>query len=149
MWKKIDSEKTGRIAGQCFDEQYHCAESIVTAVMKVSSEDNPDITAHATAFGGGFGRTFTEACGVVSGGLLIIGHYHGRRSPDESWDLPAELGARFREEFIKRHETCNCMALRERFGEEQQMSECRKLIVEGTTSLVELLQEQQETELTQ
>lgn len=42
---------------------------------------------------GGFGKTYEETCGALSGALIVIGHLHGRRELGDNWDLPAELGA--------------------------------------------------------
>jgi len=39
-------------------------------------------------------------------------------------------------QFVDSHGTSNCGVLRERFGEEQQMTECRKLVREGTVALL-------------
>ncbi len=61
-------------AGHYFGNGFHCAEAIVTAVIEAIGEDPSEDRAHATAFGGGFGRTYQEACGALSAAFIVIGH---------------------------------------------------------------------------
>ena len=124
-----------------FGNGFHCAEAVAWTVLEAMGKDPEQAAAHATAFGGGFGRSFEEACGALSGGLIVIGHLHGRRKPEGEWDLAAKLGAELRERFINDFGTTNCAALREQFGQEQQMAQCRKLVGRLVTSLLELLNE--------
>lgn len=126
-------------AEQHFGEGFHCAEAVAWAVLEALGEETESAAAHATAFGGGFGRTFEEACGAISGGLIAIGHLHGRRKPEGEWDLPANLGAELRARFMEEFDTSNCAVLRERFGKEEQMQECRKVVGTTVTSLLEML----------
>ncbi len=128
-------------ATEYFGNGYHCAEAVAFAVLEALGEDAREAAAHATAFGGGFGRSFGEACGALSGGLIAIGHLHGRREPGGEWDLPAELGAEIRSRFIEDFGTTHCGDLRERFGEENQMEECGKLVKNITAALLALLAE--------
>lgn len=97
--------------------------------------DATEAAAHGTAFGGGVGRTFGELCGALSGGLIAIGHLHGRRQCGGDWDFPAALGAELRQRFFDQFGTSRCAVLRERFGPERQMDECRK-IVRGTVEML-------------
>ncbi len=122
-----------------FINGYHCAESVVIAVLEELDEEYQEAVAHATAFGGGFGRTFGDTCGALSGALIAVGHLHGRREPGENWDLPASLGAQIREQFVKEYGTTHCGALRDRFGEERQVDECQKLTGNIAVTLLELL----------
>lgn len=131
-------------ASEYFGNGYHCAEAVASAVLEALGEDAREAAAHATAFGGGFGRSFGEACGAVSGGLIAIGHLCGRREPGGEWDLPAELGAELRSRFLMDFGTTHCETLRERFGEEAQMDECRKLVINVTGSLMRLLAEKRD-----
>jgi len=110
-------------------------------VLETLGESSTEATAHATAFGGGFGRTQQEACGALSGALIAIGHLYGRRRLGGEWDLPAKLGAEIRQRFLNQFGTAHCATLRHRFGDEQQMAECRKLTGSVTAALLELLGE--------
>lgn len=134
---QINSAKDA--AARHFGDGFHCAEAVAWAVLGALGEESESAAAHATAFGGGFGRTFQEACGALSGGLIAIGHLHGRPKPEGEWDLPADLGAELRQRFIDEFGTSHCASLRERFGEEQQMEECRKVVSATVGSLLEIL----------
>ena len=101
--------------------------------------DASGAVAHATPFGGGMGRTFQEACGALSGCLIVIGHLYGRHQPGESWDIPAKLAANIRQVFLDRYETTCCKKLRNRFGEEMQQQECCNIVKTLATDLVKLL----------
>jgi C_GCAxxG_C_C family probable redox protein len=140
MNDELLQQQAGERAAGYFGEGYHCAEAVVAAFLETMGESAPETIAHATAFGGGFGKTFAEACGVLSGGMIAIGHMCGRRQRGENWDKPAELGAELRRQFIECNGTSNCAILRERFGQEEQMTECRKLVREGTIALIKVYQ---------
>ena len=81
-----------------------------------------------------------ETCGVLSGSMIVIGQLFGRRRPGESWDEAADLGAAIRNKFFERHSTSTCSVLRERFGEEQQLNECRELVRTAVSDLLDFLQ---------
>ncbi|MBA3008737.1 MAG: C-GCAxxG-C-C family protein [Proteobacteria bacterium] len=123
-----------------FGNGFHCAEAVVAAVLEGMGKDASEAIAHATAFGGGFGKTYGEACGALSGALIVIGHLHGRRESGKDWDLPAGMGAGIRQMFIHRFKTTHCLSLREKFGEEDQMGQCRNLVGWVTQDLVSLLE---------
>ena len=122
---------------------YHCAEAVAAAVLEGLDQDPSLAAAHATPFGGGFGRTFDEACGALSGCLIVIGHLYGRRRPGGNWDAPAAMAKDIRNRFLERYETTHCATLRERFGPEQQAAECARLVKHVTVDLVELLSSHQ------
>ncbi len=128
-----------------FENGYHCAEAVAVAVLEEMGEEYQEAAAHATAFGGGFGRTFGDTCGALSGALIAIGQIYGRRLPGGSWELPASLGARIRDYFVEKHGTTHCGSLRDRFGEEQQLTECQKLTGDLAAALLELLTDNQPT----
>lgn len=137
--KAIERRMAGEKAAESFGNGFHCAEAVVTAALEALGEDPSEAAAHATAFGGGFGRTYQEACGALSGALIAIGHLYGRRQRGGEWDLPAELGAEIRQRFLDDFGATHCATLRDRFGEEHQMAECRKLTKRVTTALLALL----------
>ena len=131
----------GNRAAGYFGNGFHCAEAVAASVLEAMGENASEAAAHATAFGGGFGGTHEEACGALSGGLIAIGHLYGRREPGGDWDLPRELGKELRQRFINSFETTHCATLCERFGEESQMDECRKLVRVVVKVLLEVLAE--------
>lgn len=141
MNKHIETEKTAQLAGEYFGNGYHCAEAVLRALLDTIGEDSQRIVPYASAFGGGFGETFTEACGVISGSLIAIGHKYGRKQQGDSWKEAGRLGREVVERFTKLHGTCNCGILRNRFGEEEQMDLCREVVIQGAKSLATILNE--------
>ena len=140
MFNDVDPGQAAERAAGYFADDYHCAETVVAAVLEELGVESQQAISHATAFGGGFGGTYMETCGVLSGSMIVIGHLFGRCRPGESWDIPAELGAKIRQVFLDRHKTTRCLSLRDRFGEENQMDECRDLVRKGVTDLLGFLQ---------
>ena len=145
MREKVDIEKAVEQAQNLFAGQYHCAETVVKVCLQALGEDAGSALLHATPFGGGFGKTFMETCGVMSGSMIVIGHLYGRSGPGESWDVPAELAARVREKFLQRNKSTSCRTLYESFGENEdvQLAECRKLVCSGVADLLEFLQSEE------
>jgi len=138
----LDQTRTvGELAAGYFGSGFHCAEAVAKAVLESLGHNANAAVAHATAFGGGFGGTYCEACGALSGGLVAIGHLHGRCEPDVDWDLPAELAAKLRQAFLDRFGSTHCATLRERFGENQP-DEGRRIVAGAAESLATLLAEE-------
>jgi C_GCAxxG_C_C family probable redox protein len=126
-------------AGAYFGDSFHCAEAVAKAVLEALGHDPDPVVACATPFGGGFGKSFQEACGALSGALLVAGHLHGRSAAGQDWDYAASLGALLRQGFVERHGTTRCAALRERFGPQRQMAECRNVVRAATCDLLQAL----------
>ncbi len=134
-----NSINIGDKAGYYFENGFHCAEAVVASVLEGLGKDSAPVISQATAFGGGFGKTFDEACGALSGALIVIGYLHGRNTPGENWDHPAQLAQEIREKFISKYRTTHCATLRHRFGEDHQSQECSKLVQSVAEDLVLLL----------
>lgn len=118
---------TGKNASRYLQNGFHCAEAVALAVLEGLDVDPDQAVAHATPFGGGMGRTFCETCGALTGGLIAIGHLHGRTEQGESWDTPAAMGQALRDSFVKSYGETGCGILRDRFGEEQS-EQCARLV---------------------
>lgn len=142
MTTQTKTQSAGELACNYFGNGFHCAETIVAACLETLGRDPSIACSHASAFGGGFGKSFEEACGALSGSAIVIGHLMGRQKPGGSWDLPAEYLAELRESFIQMFGTTHCRTLRNRFGENQE-AECRKLVVWMVDALMMKLSEQQ------
>lgn len=138
MTSVTDKTKVKDRAAFYFDNGYHCAEAVVASVLEQRKEDPTQALAHATAFGGGFGRSFKEPCGALSGALIVIGHTFPRKGRGEPWDMAAELGAEICRCFINHFGITHCGTLREKFGEEQFLK-CRELTGRIAAELSELL----------
>ena len=136
MLQKNSHQSAVDKAASYFGNGFHCAEAVASAVLEALDHNPTEAAAHSTAFGGGVGSTYEELCGALSGGLIAIGHLYGRRRRDEDWDLAAKKGAELRRIFLDQFETCHCGTLRERFGQEQQMDECRKIVRKITDELL-------------
>ncbi len=130
-------------ASHYFENGFHCAEAVVSAVLEALDQNPVQAVSHATAFGGGMAKTFEEACGAFTGGLISIGHLYGRKKPGENWDIPVQLGTEFRHSFLKKYETMHCGSLRQCFGEKQP-EKCSRLVAITTKKLLKLLLEYQE-----
>lgn len=139
MTNLADRSKVEDRAISYFENGYHCAEAVAASVLEQMGEDPTQALAHATAFGGGFGKSFEEACGALSGALIVIGHTCPRNGQGESWDRAAELGAEIRQRFITHFGTTHCGTLREEFGEDQSQK-CGELTGRLAADLADLLQ---------
>lgn len=137
--KQHRNECAARAAGELFGNGFHCAEAVAKAALEALGRDAGESVAAATPFGGGVGKSFEEVCGALSGALIAIGQLHGRRRRAEDWDYPAGLGVLVRQAFMERHGTTTCGELRERFGSEAQMRECRKIVRQCTLDVLEAL----------
>ena len=139
MTKKMDKKKIEKDAVFYFENGYHCAEAVAAAVLQAMEENTAHAVAHATAFGGGFARRFDEACGALSGALIVIGHLYPRNGRGEPWDRAAELGDQIIQWFIEIYGVTYCGMLRDRFGEEQS-EKCAVLTGKLAAELAVLLQ---------
>ncbi|MCG8635148.1 MAG: C-GCAxxG-C-C family protein [Desulfobacterales bacterium] len=139
---KIDADKISNRAGEYFGNGFHCAEAVAKSVISGMGGDGSLATSHATAFGGGFGKSHEEACGALSGALIVIGHYFGRTHPGPDWDKPAALGADIRNLFLAQWGTTHCQTLCDRFGKESQMDCCRDIVRRVAKDLTHLLEGQ-------
>ena len=135
-----ERSRIGEIASAYFQNGYHCDEAVASAIVESKGMDPRQAVAHATPFGGGVGKSFCEMCGAMSGGLIAIGHVHGRANQGDNWDDVAAMGAALRNRFIENYGETGCGALRERFGEEQMVM-CARLvqtIAEETHRILEI-----------
>ena len=139
MSSSSKNNDVGEQAAVLFGNGYHCAESIVVAVLEACGENGKKIAPMATPFGGGFAESFAEVCGVVSGSMLVIGCCHGRNEQGASWNKAADLGREFIEIFRSAHGTLNCGKLVGQVNEEEQMNHCRNIVRSGAICLMEVL----------
>ena len=136
MYIPDEKRKAAELAADYFGNGYHCAEAVVAAVLETMGEESSVAVKYATAFGGGFGESFKETCGIVSGSLIAIGHYYGKDEQGANWKDAARLGREVTKTFTSLYGTCNCGKLRDRFGEEKQMDFCRKIVAQGAETLI-------------
>ncbi len=61
------------------DQGYNCAESILLTFLPQGEEELAKL---ATPFGGGIGKE-RDLCGILTGGVMVIGYFRGRTLASE------------------------------------------------------------------
>lgn len=61
------------LAYSCHKKGYNCAQAVAAAFGDLTGWTEEQLLAAAGSFGGGFGGSHEEACGAVSGALLVLG----------------------------------------------------------------------------
>ena len=97
-----------------------------------------------TGFSGGLGGTHQEACGALTGGVLVIGAMLGRITLDEDDRAAMNLSALFRSRFLSQFGETQCAALRERVLASEELGSCGALVEESTRLLLTLFDEMRE-----
>ncbi|MCC6146545.1 MAG: C_GCAxxG_C_C family protein [Anaerolineaceae bacterium] len=112
---KSEFDQVAIEAGKLDSQNHHCSESVVIAAGKyLLGEVDPTLRKVSTAFGGGYGDTREEACGALSGGVLLIGALHGRLSNEEDDSACRHLVAAYYERFVQEFGAAKCRKLREK-----------------------------------
>ena len=99
-------------AGSLFSQGFSCSQAVCTAFSGELGFEREQALRISSAFGGGMGHN-DEICGVVSGGLMVIGMKYGRVRAD---DLAAKekcygLAGDFFREFKRKHGSIRCTDL--------------------------------------
>jgi C_GCAxxG_C_C family probable redox protein len=97
-----------------------------------------------TGFFGGLGGTRQEACGALTGGVLVIGAMLGRIAPDEDDRAAMNLSALYRSRFLGQFGEIQCAPLRECVLASEELGSCGALVEESTRLLLTLFDEVQE-----
>jgi C_GCAxxG_C_C family probable redox protein len=95
---------------ELFDSGFHCAESVLLAVAESKGIQSDFIPKVATGFCGGVSRT-CGMCGAVSGGIMAIGLFTGRNSPNDSRDEAYALVQKLLDLFETKFGSTNCKQL--------------------------------------
>ncbi|MCM0755245.1 C-GCAxxG-C-C family protein [Desulfovibrio aminophilus] len=119
------------------EAHFNCAESVLRGACHCCGLAAP--TRVATCFGGGVGRSKSELCGALAGGLMALGLSTGRDAPEMSSDRAQDLAAEFRRRFIEHNGSSICGVLLERFGEQKDWERCKRLTAETAGLLFDLL----------
>ncbi|MEA3408477.1 MAG: C-GCAxxG-C-C family protein [Chloroflexota bacterium] len=91
-------------------------------------------------FGGGIGVSYKEVCGVLSGGVIILGALWGRVSSQENDDWIQDLTCQYRDAFMEANGgVSTCEVIRESMPEENKR--CLPIIQSGIRILVPLIEE--------
>lgn len=78
-------------------------------------------------------------CGILSGGVILIGVLLGRESPERPDEEAQHLAKAWRERFMAAMGATRCGTLRDALPDEPHR--CRPLVLQGTQLLLELLAE--------
>jgi C_GCAxxG_C_C family probable redox protein len=98
----------------------------------------PEVLLRASCpFGGGVGGCREELCGVLSGGIIILGALRGRISPTENDEAIRLTARQYRDWFIRRYGHSCCNPIRNQMPEVDKR--CRPVVEEGVRELVRLL----------
>jgi C_GCAxxG_C_C family probable redox protein len=134
-------DKTATRSGELFASGYYWAESVLLGIAEGKGIQSDLIPKIATGFCGGVSRT-CGMCGALSGGIMAIGLFTGRRSPEDSvlksYEPVQELLKRFATEFG----STNCKDLtgcdlgtdegQKQFKSNNLMEKCRGYTEEAT-----------------
>lgn len=89
-------------------------------------------------FAGGIGGCRHDLCGVLSGGVMVLGALWGRVSSAENDRFVLDLTARYRERFVGVYGTATCEAIREIARSPEDG--CLPVVLEGARILAELIE---------
>lgn len=93
-----------------------------------------------TGFGGGVGRCREEACGALTGCVIVISMLLGRDGPhDESWPVHEKVYG-FRKIFQVRFGNTVCGRLRDGYEPEDALKMCHSLTAETVCMLFDFLE---------
>lgn len=91
-----------------FSSGYSCSQSVLAAFSESYGLDGDLAVKVAGAFGGGMSHT-NQACGAVTGALMVLGLQHG--AVGEAKQHMYEIAKEFVRRFTARHGTISCTQL--------------------------------------
>jgi len=128
----------------------YCAETVVAIMAEAGGRDSSDIVRMATGFCSGGARTDGQ-CGAVSGAIMGLGLYAGRRTVGEDYEPVYVLVQEFMERFDKQYESLSCTKLcgcnlasdagRMQFKQKRVVETCIEIAVFAIETALGLLQE--------
>jgi C_GCAxxG_C_C family probable redox protein len=111
---------------------FHCSEAFLLCVGEhLLGQVLPMQQRLATGFAGGFGCTYQEACGALSGGVMVLGLIYGRFSPDQDDGQCMQLVERYWKLFEEHFGTTRCQLLREKGFGSDGIRPCCELVNES------------------
>lgn len=101
---------TNRIVELFSPDKLLCAEAVVTVIAEAGDRDSTDAVRMATGFCSGAARTCGQ-CGAVSGAIMGIGLFTGRKRAEDDHDTTYALVQEFIARFQKKFDSLNCYDL--------------------------------------
>ena len=96
-----------------------CSQCTLAGVFDALGVENEDIFKAATGLADGVGLTGDGHCGALSGGVLAIGYFFGRRKEDFGDMLKLVkanlLSKKLHDRFVAKYGTCRCADLQNSF----------------------------------
>lgn len=127
---------------------FYCAESVLLAIAEYKGVQSELIPRIATGFCSGISRS-GGLCGAVSGGIMAIGLYLGRNSPDSNRDICYKVVRAFIDRFTMRFSALSCPELtgvdldtpegQVAFMAKGQNKECANYVGEAARMVLELV----------
>lgn len=128
-------------AGELYAAGYHCSEAVLIAAGERYLDPLPDVLVRASdPFGGGVGGCHEELCGVLSGGVMLLGALWGRVDAGVDDKPLMALACQYRQQIIDRFGSSLCNPIRDTMPAELA-KRCATVVTEATRALVTLIEE--------
>jgi len=99
----------------------------------------PEVLVRASCpFGGGIGGSYDELCGVLSGGVIVLGALWGRVTSGEDDEWVRELACQYQEQFVAYTGTPTCQSIRDSLPDKERR--CLPVVEEGARLLTEIIE---------
>lgn len=105
------SETIEHRALEYFSNGYVCSEAVFKAVAEQHGIGSPLIPAIASGFGSGMARSEGGLCGALSGGVMALSLFQGRRVATDSLNTLYHNVELFKTHFEKAFGSCECAKL--------------------------------------
>jgi C_GCAxxG_C_C family probable redox protein len=123
-----------------FNSGFCCSEALSKAIIEHFSTDPKGYQVRvASAFCGGIGKSLTDVCGALSGGIIAIGYLHGRSKQGEDINAACSIASEFRRQFIEAFGSTNCSAILNRLGTQKNSLKCKQLTGKAAGMLADIL----------
>ena len=127
-------------AEELYGAGHHCSEAVLMAAGEQYMNPLPDVLVRASdPFGGGVGACREELCGVLSGGVLLLGALWGRVDPEADDEALMELACEYRQQITDRFGHSLCNPIRDTMPE-ALTKRCAEVVSEATRLLVTLIE---------
>ena len=133
-------EELEKKAFDYFDSGFCCSEALSKAIIEHFSTDPQSFQVKvASAFCGGIGKSLEDVCGALAGGIIAIGHLHGRSKQNDDIGDACRIASEFRRQFIEEFGSTNCGTILSRLGEQKNSMKCKQLTGKAAGILADIL----------